>query len=151
MTSLIREILAVEVDDDGVTYDISGMTAVTIREQDPYVGVRAKVPAQLHRAAQTLRIDINVGDPVTPAPVDIAYPALLDQPFTILGYPIETLLAEKIVTMVDRGTRRLGSVTSPTSSCSPGDMKWRLSPCGTPSKPRRAIEAQTSDPSERCW
>ena len=40
---------------------------------------------------------------MTPAPVELAYPSLLGEPFTLLGYPIETVLAEKIVTMIDRG------------------------------------------------
>jgi hypothetical protein len=44
-----------------------------IREADPYTGVRITVPA------------------------------LRGEPFEILGYPIETVLAEKVVTMVDRG------------------------------------------------
>lgn len=46
---------------------------------------------------------MNVGDPVTPGPVDIEYPALLGQPFRMLGYPLATVLAEKVVTMVERG------------------------------------------------
>ena len=50
-----------------------------------------------------MRIDLNVGDPVTPAPTLIMYPALLDAPFPLVGYPIETVLAEKLVTMLDRG------------------------------------------------
>lgn len=33
----------------------------------------------------------------------IDYPALLGEPFRLLGYPIETVLAEKLVTMIDRG------------------------------------------------
>jgi Nucleotidyl transferase AbiEii toxin, Type IV TA system len=40
---------------------------------------------------------------VTPRPVEVSYPALLGPPFTLVGYPLETVLAEKIVTMVDRG------------------------------------------------
>jgi len=48
-------------------------------------------------------VDVNVGDPVTPAPVEVDYPALLGEPFRLVGYPIETVLAEKLVTMVDRG------------------------------------------------
>ena len=48
-----------------------------------------------------LHLDVNVGDPVTPAPVEVEYPALLAEPFTVVGYPIETVLAEKIVTMID--------------------------------------------------
>lgn len=57
----------------------------------------------MHRARHPLRIDVNVGDPVTPAPIEIAYPTLLGDPFPLTGYPIETLLAEKIVTMAHRG------------------------------------------------
>ena len=50
-----------------------------------------------------LRIDVNVGDPVTPHSVDAEYPSLLDSPFHLLGYPLATVLAEKIVTMIERG------------------------------------------------
>lgn len=59
--------------------------------------------ARLDRARPMLRIDVNVGDPVTPAPVEVLYPALLSKPFAVIAYPIETVLAEKIVTMIDRG------------------------------------------------
>ncbi len=61
------------------------------------------VPARLHRAHVPLRLDVNVGDPVTPAPSRVRYPSLLGEAFPVLGYPIETVLAEKIVTMVARG------------------------------------------------
>jgi Nucleotidyl transferase AbiEii toxin, Type IV TA system len=50
-----------------------------------------------------LRIDLSVGDPVTPAPIDVDYPSLLDRSFTLRGYPIATVLAEKIVTLIERG------------------------------------------------
>lgn len=74
-----------------------------MRDADPYTGVRITVPARIDRARHPLRIDINVGDPVTPAPVQVSYPALLDEPFELVGYPLETVLAEKVVTMIDRG------------------------------------------------
>lgn len=48
-------------------------------------------------------MDVNVGDPVTPAPQRIAYPALLGEPFELIGYPIDTVLAEKLVTMIALG------------------------------------------------
>jgi hypothetical protein len=102
ISRLIREILAIGVD-DGVAFEPDGLRAAVIREADPYTGVRITVPASIARARHPLRIDVNVGDPVTPAPVEIAYPTLLGEPFEILGYPIERVLAEKIVTMVDRG------------------------------------------------
>lgn len=102
ISAVVREVLAIDAD-DGVTFDESDLRAVAIRDADPYTGVRITVPARIDRARHPLRIDINVGDPVTPAPVEVAYPALLDEPFDLVGYPLETVLAEKVVTMVDRG------------------------------------------------
>jgi predicted nucleotidyltransferase component of viral defense system len=102
IAAVVREVLAIDVD-DGVRFDVSDLRAVAIRDADPYSGVRITVPAQIDRARHPLRIDINVGDPVTPEPVEVSYPSLLGDPFDLVGYPLETVLAEKIVTMVDRG------------------------------------------------
>jgi hypothetical protein len=51
------------------------------------------------------RLDINFGDPVTPAPRLIDLPSLRPDtpPVCILGYPIETVLAEKIATAITLG------------------------------------------------
>lgn len=102
VASLVRAVLVLEVD-DGVVFEPEGMTAEMIREEEPYVGVRISVPARVDRARVPLRVDVNVGDPVTPAPIEVEYPALLADPFWIVAYPIATVLAEKIVTMIDRG------------------------------------------------
>ena len=102
VAALIREITAVEAD-DGVVYDTEQMTTRMVREQNLYAAVRVAVPARVDRARQPLRIDVNVGDPVTPAPAVVSYPALLGEPFPLLAYAIETVLAEKLVTMVARG------------------------------------------------
>jgi predicted nucleotidyltransferase component of viral defense system len=102
VAALIGGIAAVEAD-DGVTYDTSQVTTRTIREQDLYSAVRVAMPSRVDRARQPLRIDVNVADPVTPAPTLISYPALLGEPFPVLAYPIEAVLAEKLVTIVARG------------------------------------------------
>jgi hypothetical protein len=99
---VVRAVLAVSVD-DGVAFDVAALRAEVIRDAELYSGVRIVVPASIDRARHPLRIDINVGDPVTPGPVEIDYPALLDEPFPLLGYPLATVLAEKVVTMIDRG------------------------------------------------
>ncbi len=57
------------------------------------------MPAHVDQANIVLRLDINVGDPVTPAPVEIDCPSLLGAPFPLRAYPVATVLAEKIVTM----------------------------------------------------
>lgn len=102
IAALVGDIATIDID-DGVVFDTDRMTTQQIREHDLYAGVRVVVPATVDRAQQPLRVDVNVGDPVTPAPQRIAYPALLDQPFELVGYPIETILAEKLVTMVALG------------------------------------------------
>ena len=102
ISAFMQAVLAIEVD-DGVVFERDDLRAQVIRDTDPYTGVRITVPARIDRTRHPLRVDINVGDPVTPAPVDVSYPSLLGDPFEIVGYPLETVLAEKIVTMIDRG------------------------------------------------
>ena len=80
ISRLLEEILAIGVD-DGVAFEPDGLRAAVIREADPYTGVRITVPASIARARHPLRIDVNIGDPVTPAPVEIVFPALLGKPF----------------------------------------------------------------------
>jgi hypothetical protein len=102
VAALVRGIAVIDAD-DGVAYDTGQMTTRMMREQDLYAAVRVAVPARVDRARQPLRIDVNVGDPVTPAPTVVSYPALLGEPFPLLAYPIEAVLAEKLITIVARG------------------------------------------------
>jgi Nucleotidyl transferase AbiEii toxin, Type IV TA system len=98
IAAVVAAILKID-SDDGVSYAVDEISVTTIREGDAYPGVRVTVPAAVDRARVVLRVDVSVGDPVTPAPVAVEYPGLLHQPFTVVGYPFETVLAEKIVTM----------------------------------------------------
>lgn len=116
VAAVVRDIARIDVD-DGTVFDTGRMTTQQIRERDLYAGVRVVVPATVDRAQQPLRVDVNVGDPVTPAPQRIAYPALLDEPFELVGYPIETVLAEKLVTMIALGEVNTRNATSPTCCC----------------------------------
>jgi hypothetical protein len=102
VTAVMAEIAAIEVD-DGVIFRPDELTTRMIREQDVYAAVRVAMPASLATAALALKVDVNVGDPVTPGPVEVSYPALLGERFTMVGYPLATVLAEKLVTMIARG------------------------------------------------
>ena len=102
LSDIVRQVLAVPAD-DGVTFDVGALRSGVIRDAELYSGVRIVVPAGIDRARHPLRVDINVGDPITPGPIVVNYPALLDEPFSLVGYPMATVLAEKIVTMIDRG------------------------------------------------
>lgn len=76
-----------------------------IRDQDLYSGVRIAMDCAIATAVVKLRLDINFGDPVTPAPELIDLPALRpgEPPIRVLGYPLETVLAEKIATAISLG------------------------------------------------
>ena len=102
IADVVRSVLSVTAD-DGVTFEADAITAQVIRDAALYSGVRLSVPSRIERAKVVLRVDFNVGDPVTPHPVDVEYPALLDRPFQLLAYPLATVLAEKLVTMIERG------------------------------------------------
>ena len=102
VSAMVASIANVE-SDDGVAFAVDDLAASTIRGEENYPGVRVQMPARIDRAKSILRVDVNVGDPVTPAPVSFEYPGLLGEPFPVVGYPFETVLAEKIATMIDRG------------------------------------------------
>lgn len=100
---LIREIAAIAID-DGLVFDTEHATAETIREDDHYSGVRVTLGGELSRAAIRLHVDVNVGDPIWPEPQEVRFPRLLDGTLLIRGYPLEMVLAEKIVTALPRGS-----------------------------------------------
>lgn len=101
----VRLIMALEVP-DGLVFDPASVAATTIRDDDEYAGVRVRLTATLGTARLTVGMDVNFGDPIWPAPrlIDLPRVVSLDLPaVTMLGYPLTMVLAEKIVTAVDRG------------------------------------------------
>lgn len=77
---VFREICGQPVDDDGVEFDIGAITAVSIREDVEYGGIRVRTSATIAGGRVPIQVDIGFGDAVTPGPVDIVYPPLLDAP-----------------------------------------------------------------------
>jgi predicted nucleotidyltransferase component of viral defense system len=102
VSGMVADIARIDVP-DGVEFAVDQIAAATIREDANYSGVRVTMPARVDRAKILLRVDLSVGDPVTPTPIEVNYPSLLDSSFTLRGYPIATILAEKIVTLIERG------------------------------------------------
>lgn len=99
----IQAIAASELD-DGVVFDTAAATAVVIRDEDEYGGVRVSMPAALAAARLSIHVDVSVGDPIVPAPNDVELPRLLGGSISIRGYPLSLAHAEKIVTAIARGT-----------------------------------------------
>lgn len=100
---VIVDVTSVEVD-DGVEFLRGTISAAVIRDDDVYPGVRASLEARLATARLKFSVDFNVGDPVVPSPIRTAIPALLeDEPIEILAYPKVMVVAEKLVTALQRG------------------------------------------------
>jgi hypothetical protein len=91
--------------DDGVVYRTETATARVIRDQALYAGVRVAMDSEIATATVKFRLDVNFGDPVTPAPSLVTMPPLRPnlEPVRVLGYPIETVLAEKLTTAIALG------------------------------------------------
>ena len=99
----VNEVASIDLHDGG-TFDPETTIARTIRDNDLYLGVRLSMDCSLASARIKLKLDVNFGDPVTPGPATIRLPTLLDgPPIEILGYPIVTVLAEKLCTAVQLG------------------------------------------------
>lgn len=101
--SLVREIASVGRA-DGLAFEPHTATSAVIREGDAYHGVRVKLPCTLASARVGFGVDVNVGDPIWPGPEALVVPRLLGGTITVAGYPLPMVYAEKLVTMLQRGT-----------------------------------------------
>ena len=100
----IRSICSVELPDDGVVFDVAGVEAAPIRDEDEYPGVRVRTGATIAGARLPIQLDVGFGDVIPPEAIEIEYPALLDAPAPILrAYPPETVVAEKTEAIVSLG------------------------------------------------
>ena len=90
----------------GLPISENGMTqkkVSTIMDEDEYGGIRFSMEAYLDNSVTPLKIDISTGDVITPCEILYSYKLMFeDQDIAIMVYPIETVLAEKIETMISR-------------------------------------------------
>lgn len=99
---IVEEILAVEIN-DGVHFSISKESS--IMEEHDYPGLRYILSATLERMREIIRIDISTGDIITPAAIEYSYKLMFeDRRISLWTYNLETVLSEKIETMMARGT-----------------------------------------------
>ncbi|TDW29794.1 nucleotidyl transferase AbiEii/AbiGii toxin family protein [Cryobacterium psychrophilum] len=94
--------------DDALVIDTTAIRVEQIRDADEYSGLRVHVPTRVHTARVNLHLDISIGDPIWPAPRLVRLPRLLGGDFAISGHPPETVIAEKAVTVLQRGVTSTG-------------------------------------------
>lgn len=102
LENIITKILTQELD-DGVRFKLIHLE--DIREKDEYGGYRASLLAHYFSLQVPIKIDITVGDAITPRAITHQFKLLLEDRFIpIPAYNIETLLAEKLETIFSRST-----------------------------------------------
>lgn len=100
--NLIEEIAKIDIDDN-VSFEVTD--AEEIMEEHDYHGVRIKLIANFGTFKQPIKIDISTGDVITPSAVEYNYKLMLEDRFIpLLSYNLETLLAEKLETIIVRST-----------------------------------------------
>jgi predicted nucleotidyltransferase component of viral defense system len=101
---VFSKVLAHNVVDDGVHFDLATLEVDLIREDQEYGGVRVDVVARVTNARVRLQVDVGFGDAITPEALVVEIPPLLDFPAPRLrAYPRETVVAEKLEAMVKLG------------------------------------------------
>ena len=99
--TVFRQIAAVEVDDD---WEFDFARTEDIRETDDYPGIRVHLKANYAPMSVPLTVDVTTCDKITPGPIEYEYPLLFDEgSISLMSYTIETVLAEKLETLVSRG------------------------------------------------
>lgn len=100
-TKVINEIMSIELD-DGVRFDIKQVEE--IMDDMEYTGVRFNIGAYMDTVYAPIKIDISTGDAITPGAIKHEYKMLLeDDVIELWSYNLETVLAEKIQTILNRG------------------------------------------------
>lgn len=100
-----RKIASMSYPEDGITFHTDTLTADDITVEKKYPGIRISMVANIGSYRQNLTFDIGFGDVIVPRPQELEYPTLFDamERPDILAYSLETVVAEKFQTMIDRG------------------------------------------------
>ena len=101
MLTVLNEILSIDINDK-VKFKVVNIT--DIREDDEYGGNKYHLVGKLENLKVALEIDISTGDEITPRELNYEYHSLFEnKKIYIESYNIESILAEKIETILRRG------------------------------------------------
>lgn len=88
--------------DDGVSFEVKDVS--NIMDEMEYPGIRVTMNANVGRLITPLKIDISTGDVITPRAIEFNYDLLLEnRSISLWSYNLETILAEKLQTVLARG------------------------------------------------
>lgn len=102
LEQVVRAVAALDID-DGVAFDLSSITTREIRDGAEYPGIRLRVRVAIASWQGSVSWDVSTGDPIVPAPRKVSLARVLGEPIELVGYAPESTVAEKGVTILERG------------------------------------------------
>lgn len=101
ISQMFVDICQIHIDDD-ISFEFSGID--DIREDDEYAGFRVSLSGNYPPMAFPLKIDITTGDKITPREMIYTFNLMFEErSINVLAYTLETILAEKLETIISRG------------------------------------------------
>ena len=98
---IVKEICDIDMDDD-ISFVIKEIS--DIMDDMEYPGIRVSLDAALGKMITPIKIDISTGDVITPGAIEYEYKLMLeDRTIQLWSYNLETILAEKMQTILSRG------------------------------------------------
>lgn len=98
---IIGEVIGIQIE-DGTSFEI--IKATEIMSDFEYPGIRIVLEARLDRLKQRIKVDLSTDDVITPAALRYSYRLMFeDRDIELMAYTPETILAEKIQTILARG------------------------------------------------
>jgi len=98
---IVNRISSVDLE-DGIDFEVKEVSR--IMDDREYPGIRLSLNAIMGRTVTPIKIDISTGDIITPRAVEYKYPLMLEErSIRLWSYTLETILAEKLETVLSRG------------------------------------------------
>lgn len=98
---IINEIISIDNDDN---IEMEFLSVEPIRDEDEYGGFRVTILSKLENIKEIFHVDIATGDPITPKEIKYKYrPFLYEKDIEVWAYNIETVISEKIESILERG------------------------------------------------
>lgn len=101
ISDILAEIVSIPLE-DGITFHLSRISE--IMDEAEYPGIRVTMEAELGTMRTPLKLNISTGDAITPREISYQFKLMFeDRSICILAYNLETVLAEKLDTVLSRG------------------------------------------------
>ncbi len=103
LSKIITDIINININ-DGTVFHIDNINL--IRKENKYSGYRVSITAKIDKIRESFHLDVVTGDIITPKAITYKYRTMFEnKELEILAYNLETILAEKLETILTRGEK----------------------------------------------